>query len=71
MVRALGVTATSRQPPTVLCRSAAFHLLWQLTLAASIANVTASAPAPTLPRSRGTQALSCREMAAARQGTCL
>lgn len=67
MVKALGVSAT----PTVLCRSAAFHLLWQLTLTASIANVTASAPAPTLSRSRGTQAVSCREMAAARQGTCL
>ncbi len=66
-----GFRRHSSQPatPTVLCRSAAFHLLWQLTLAVSLA--TASAPAPTLPWSRGTQALGCREMFVPWQGTGL
>lgn len=59
---ALGVKAAIQQPSIVLSGSAAFHLLWQLTLTASLA----SAPAPTLPWSRATRALSCWEMDAAR-----
>lgn len=55
---ALGMEAASHQSPIVLSRSAAFHLLWQLTLATSLA----TAAAPTLPWSKGTQAHICPEM---------